>query len=69
MEDPHPNLPSRLRVCSDLFMRVTRSTRTTDAQVRRLREEMAKHGKIGKAAMRADMCENTARKRREGSGP
>lgn len=43
-------------------MRIKAKLRTTDLQVRRLREEMTKHGKIGKAAMRADMCENTARK-------
>ena len=36
--------------------------RATDEQVRRLREEMSRHGKIGKAAMRSGMSENTARK-------
>lgn len=33
-----------------------------DAQVRKLMEEMAKHGEIGRAAMRADMDRKTARK-------
>jgi hypothetical protein len=36
--------------------------RTTDAQVRRLMEEMTKHGQIGLAAMRAGMDRKTARK-------
>jgi len=36
--------------------------RTTDAQVRRLMEEMTRHGKKGKAAMRAGMDRKTARK-------
>ena len=36
--------------------------RATDEQVRRLREEMSRHGKIGMAAMRSGMSENTARK-------
>jgi hypothetical protein len=35
---------------------------TTDAQVRRLMEEIQKHGKIGLAAMRAGMDRKTARK-------
>ena len=35
---------------------------TTDAQVRRLMEEIEKHGKIGLAAMRAGMDRKTARK-------
>jgi transposase InsO family protein len=43
-------------------MKVKPNLKTTDGQVRRLREEMTKHGKIGKAAMKAGMCENTARK-------
>lgn len=43
-------------------MKTKTTLRTTDDQVRRLREEMAKHGEIGKAAMRAAMSENTARK-------
>jgi len=36
--------------------------RTTDAQVRRVMEEMQKHGSIGLAAMRAGMDRKTARK-------
>lgn len=35
---------------------------TTDAQVRKLMEEMTKHGKVGKAAMRSGMDRKTARK-------
>ena len=35
--------------------------RVTDQQVRRLNEEMAKHGQIGRAAMNADMDRKTAR--------
>ena len=35
---------------------------TTDAQVRKLMEEMSKHGEIGRAALRADMDRNTAAK-------
>ena len=35
--------------------------RVTDQQVRRLNEEMAKHGQIGKAAMMANMDRKTAR--------
>ena len=38
---------------------------TTDAQVRRLMEELSKHGKIGKAALRSGMSETTARRYRE----
>ncbi len=34
----------------------------TDAQVRRLMEEMSKHGRIGRAAMKAGMDRKTARK-------
>jgi len=33
-----------------------------DQQVRRLKEEMAKHGQVGRAAMKADMDRKTARK-------
>ena len=36
--------------------------RTTDGQVRKLMEEMAKHGQVGLAAMRAGMDRKTARK-------
>ena len=36
--------------------------RTSDAQVRKLMEEMSKHGKIGVAALRAGMDRKTARK-------
>lgn len=36
--------------------------RVTDAQVRRLIEEMSKHGQIGRAAMKAGMDRKTARK-------
>ena len=36
--------------------------RTTDAQVRRLMEEMSKHGEVGRAALRADMDRKAARK-------
>ena len=35
---------------------------TTDAQVRKLMQEMEKHGKVGKAALRAGMDRKTARK-------
>lgn len=35
---------------------------TTDAQVRKLMEEMSKDGRLGRAAMRADMDRKTARK-------
>ncbi len=35
---------------------------TKDQQVRRLMEEMSKHGRIGKAAMRSGMDRKTARK-------
>lgn len=35
---------------------------TTDQQVRRLREEMSKHGRVGLAAMRSGMDRKTARK-------
>ena len=35
---------------------------TTDAQVRKLMEEMTKHGQIGLAAMKAGMDRKTARK-------
>ncbi len=35
---------------------------TTDAQVRKLMEEMSKHGKVGQAALRADMDRKTASK-------
>ena len=38
---------------------------TTDAQVRKLMEELSKHGKLGLAAMRAGMDPKTARKYRE----
>lgn len=34
----------------------------SDAQVRKLMEEMSKHGRIGRAAMKADMDRKTARK-------
>ena len=34
----------------------------TDAQVRKLEMEFTKHGKVGVAAMRADMDRKTARK-------
>jgi thioesterase domain-containing protein len=36
--------------------------RTTDAQVRKLMEEMAKHGRLGLAAARAGMDRKTARR-------
>lgn len=36
--------------------------RTTDAQVRKLMEEMGKHGRVGLAALRAGMDRKTARK-------
>ena len=36
--------------------------RTTDTQVRRLMEEMQKHGSVGRAALRAGMDRKTARK-------
>jgi len=36
--------------------------RTTDAQVRKLMEEMSKHGRVGRAALRAGMDRKTARK-------
>ena len=36
--------------------------RTTDGQVRKLMEEMSKHGEIGRAALRAGMDRKTARK-------
>jgi hypothetical protein len=36
--------------------------RTTDAQVRKLMEEMAKHGKVGLASMRAGLDRKTGRK-------
>ena len=36
--------------------------RTTDGQVRKLMEEMSKHGKLGRAALRAGMDRKTARK-------
>ena len=35
---------------------------TTDAQVRRLMEEMSKHGKLGLASLRAGMDRKTGRK-------
>jgi hypothetical protein len=35
---------------------------TTDAQVRKLMEEMRKHGEVGRAAVKADMDRKTARK-------
>ena len=38
---------------------------TTDAQVRKLMKELSEHGQIGKAAARAGMSENTARKYRD----
>ena len=34
----------------------------SDAQVRKLMEEMSKHGHVGKAAMKAGMDRKTARK-------
>ena len=34
----------------------------SDAQVRKLMEEMSKHGQIGRAALKADMDRKTARK-------
>ena len=34
----------------------------TDAQVRKLMEEMSKHGKLGRAALRSGMDRKTARK-------
>ena len=37
----------------------------TDAQVRRLMEELSKHGELGRAAMRAGMDRKTARKYRD----
>lgn len=37
---------------------------TRNAQVRKLREEMARHGKLGVAALKAGICPNTARKYR-----
>ena len=37
-------------------------SRVTDKQVRVLNEEMAKHGQVGRAAMKADMDRKTARK-------
>jgi hypothetical protein len=40
--------------------------KTTDAQVRKLMEEMTKHGRIGLAAMRAGVDRKTARKYVEG---
>lgn len=36
--------------------------RTTDAQVRKLMDEMGRHGEVGKAGLRAGMSPNTARK-------
>ena len=36
--------------------------RVTDQQVRRLNEEMAKHGQVGRAAMMANMKRKTAAK-------
>ena len=36
--------------------------RTTDAQVRKLMEEMSKHGEVGLATLRAGMDRKTARK-------
>jgi len=39
--------------------------RTTDAQVRKLMDEIAKHGRIGLASARAGMDEKTARKYRD----
>lgn len=38
------------------------AVRTSDAQVRTLMQEMAKHGQVGRAAMKADMDRKTARK-------
>ena len=38
---------------------------TTDAQVRKLMDELSRHGKVGQAAMRAGMHRNTARKYKE----
>ncbi len=35
---------------------------STDRQVRRLMEEFKKHGKVGRAALRADMDRKTSRK-------
>ena len=43
---------------------------TTDAQVRKLMQEMKKHGEVGRAAVKADMDRKTARKYiREGKLP
>ena len=39
--------------------------RATDAQVRKLMEELSRHGRIGLAAMRAGLDRKTARKYRE----
>jgi hypothetical protein len=36
--------------------------RTTDAQVRKLMDEMQRHGEVGRAALRAGLSANTARK-------
>jgi hypothetical protein len=36
--------------------------RTTDAQVRKLMDEMQRHGKVGLAGLRAGMSRNTASK-------
>jgi len=41
--------------------------RTTNAQVRKLMEEMSKHGRKGRAAMRAGMSRNTAQKYMSGT--
>ena len=38
------------------------SVSTTNAQVRKLMEEMTKHGQVGLAAMRAGVDRKTARK-------
>lgn len=44
-------------------LRDTRDVKpVSDAQVRKLMEEMSKHGRIGRAAMKADMDRKTARK-------
>jgi DNA-binding transcriptional regulator YdaS (Cro superfamily) len=42
--------------------------RTSDAQVRTLMQEMAKHGHVGRAAVKADMDRKTARKYVAASG-
>lgn len=41
--------------------KATLAVQTTDAQVRKLMEEMRKHGEVGRAAVEADMDQKTAR--------